>query len=265
MKNNLRNKILLLLAAFLMTFGLICPGVSAADARISYVSSVITPIDTPDTSSARYTVRYRIEGSGTIEGNATQNVSMYANTSAVKAIAAEGYRFVEWSDGNTNATRYERNVSAGATYYAIFEQEKVSIISTDVLGSAQQNSGSGGNDTGGGESIPDYGKKAESNTWSLLSLLCTLITAVLGVKFLIREKKNDEEIIRYRTDISKLIGMLAAIAAVALAFIFISFSSKMAFVNGSMVWFAFTTLIQLINGFLGEKKSIQPKPKVLHD
>ena len=68
------------------------------------------------------TVKYETadEQMGTVEGTAVQNVPTGAKAEKVTAKAAPGFRFVQWSDGSTEATREDR-VKKAQTYTATFE------------------------------------------------------------------------------------------------------------------------------------------------
>lgn len=61
-----------------------------------------------------------LEG-GTVEGECTQSVKAGQQGSQVRAVAAEGYRFVCWSDGITDETRCD-TASSNLTVNALFEQ-----------------------------------------------------------------------------------------------------------------------------------------------
>ncbi len=69
----------------------------------------------------KYTITYIAEAHGSITGNESQTVNHGGSTTAVMAVPAEGYHFVKWDDGKTDATRHETNVTADATYTASFD------------------------------------------------------------------------------------------------------------------------------------------------
>ena len=69
-----------------------------------------------------FTLSYTAGEHGRIEGVQSQKVEKGANGTAVKAIADAGYRFVQWSDGMTEATRTDTNVTEDKTYTASFEK-----------------------------------------------------------------------------------------------------------------------------------------------
>ena len=79
-------------------------GVTSAQRKdTSDVSLQLTANFIKDTSS--YTFKYMASAGGTIEGMNTQTLVCSERTSAVMAVAQEGYVFVSWSDGVTEASR----------------------------------------------------------------------------------------------------------------------------------------------------------------
>ena len=68
-----------------------------------------------------HTLSYAAQANGAIEGEALQSVEHWTDGSPVTAVPDFGYHFVEWSDGNPNATRQELNVQDDLTVVAIFE------------------------------------------------------------------------------------------------------------------------------------------------
>lgn len=74
-----------------------------------------------------YVLTYLASAGGSIEGNASQNVLKGSESSAVTAVADEGYCFVKWSDGVTTATRTD--VATGnLTVTAEFAEEKTVVF-----------------------------------------------------------------------------------------------------------------------------------------
>ena len=74
-------------------------------------------------------VDYMVSGYGRIEGTAIQVVDKGVSTTAVTAIPSEGYRFVKWSDGVTEATRtdiIDLNID-DTTFVAVFELQTYNI------------------------------------------------------------------------------------------------------------------------------------------
>lgn len=62
-------------------------------------------------------------GSGTVTGGGTYE---HGSTATLTATPATGYKFKQWNDGNTNATRTV-TVTAAATYTAVFERKRVPV------------------------------------------------------------------------------------------------------------------------------------------
>ena len=74
-----------------------------------------------DASISIYSLTYTAGDGGRIKGTATQNVADGQSSIEVEAVPNEGYKFVKWSDGNTNAKRTESNVTANMSVTAEFE------------------------------------------------------------------------------------------------------------------------------------------------
>ena len=69
----------------------------------------------------QYEIAYEVSsGEGYIEGEIFQIVEKGASTSAVIAVAEEGFAFAYWSDKKTDPYRIDEEVTASATFYAIF-------------------------------------------------------------------------------------------------------------------------------------------------
>lgn len=64
---------------------------------------------------------------GSIQGADKQVLEAGADGSTVTAVAAEGYQFVEWSDGNQNAERTDKNVLRSYKYQAVFERTGITV------------------------------------------------------------------------------------------------------------------------------------------
>ncbi|NTU72288.1 MAG: cadherin-like domain-containing protein, partial [Coriobacteriia bacterium] len=78
----------------------------------------ITANFAPDTR----TLTYLAGEGGSIEGSAAQTVDYGTDGTEVLAVAASGYRFVEWSDTGTSSNRTDANVTENATYTATFRE-----------------------------------------------------------------------------------------------------------------------------------------------
>jgi len=66
------------------------------------------------------TLTYSAGSNGTITGSLAQSVNSGASGTAVTAVASRGYRFVNWSDGSTSATRTDTNITANKSVTANF-------------------------------------------------------------------------------------------------------------------------------------------------
>ena len=74
-----------------------------------------------------YTLNYAAEEGGEIEGEKEQTVKHGYDGSPVKAIAEQGYVFMQWSDGNTENPRTDRNVTCDISVTAEFSNEHYEI------------------------------------------------------------------------------------------------------------------------------------------
>ena len=66
------------------------------------------------------TVTYEAADGGIIEGDELQVIVKGTDATPVTAVADEGFMFKEWSDGNTNPTRFDKAVEEEITFEAIF-------------------------------------------------------------------------------------------------------------------------------------------------
>ncbi len=69
-----------------------------------------------------YNVDYYAQNGGRIVGYEHQKVQHGEDSASVIAVADEGYEFVGWSDGVTDATRFESNVTKDFTITALFRK-----------------------------------------------------------------------------------------------------------------------------------------------
>lgn len=88
--------------------------INGADFSANAVGAV-----TPVNSNIRITVVASPSGGGIVTGSGTYAVGEEIQITATKN---SGYKFVQWSDGNTNATRQITVGSTSATYTATFEE-----------------------------------------------------------------------------------------------------------------------------------------------
>lgn len=83
--------------------------------------------DAPPAHAVSFTVKYKAEDGGYIDGDSEQEVERGKNGATVTAIAENGYMFVEWSDGVTTAERQETEVQSDISVTAKFEIIKISL------------------------------------------------------------------------------------------------------------------------------------------
>lgn len=80
-----------------------------------------------------YNISVSSSGSGSVAGS---GMYLLGSSATISATPNDGYRFVRWSDGNTNATRTV-TVTGDATYTAYFELDKINKI---YIGTSQPKS-----------------------------------------------------------------------------------------------------------------------------
>ena len=79
------------------------------------------PVVPPPEPPVYYTVSYSAGAGGSVQGKLTQSIEKGKDGEAVTAIPDSGYEFVKWSDGLTQATRYEKNVNKDIALTASFK------------------------------------------------------------------------------------------------------------------------------------------------
>ena len=95
------------------------------------------PVPTPTPEPTKYTVQYTASGEGKIQdakGNTHSTLSYTVTSSdavSVAAVAASGYHFVKWSDGNTSATRTDRGFGGNVALTATFEKDAPPVSSVN--------------------------------------------------------------------------------------------------------------------------------------
>ncbi|NLB51894.1 MAG: cadherin-like domain-containing protein, partial [Syntrophomonadaceae bacterium] len=89
--------------------------VKASDAASSSIYR-----ESSEFATAQYTLKYAAGSGGSITGNTAQTVSYGGSGTEVSAVADQGYHFVQWSDGKTNAARTDTNVTGNINVTAIF-------------------------------------------------------------------------------------------------------------------------------------------------
>ena len=91
----------------------------------------------------RYTLTYNAGSNGSISGSSSQNVNYGGSGTAVAAVPATGYHFVEWSDGSTLNPRTDSSVAADISVTASFAINTYTLtynagINGSLQGSATQ-------------------------------------------------------------------------------------------------------------------------------
>jgi uncharacterized repeat protein (TIGR02543 family) len=75
-----------------------------------------------------FTLKYKSDDNGKIDGDASQTVSYDGNGSRVDANPDTGYLFKEWSDGSDESSRKDENIKANLSVTAEFEKEEYVLI-----------------------------------------------------------------------------------------------------------------------------------------
>ncbi len=84
------------------------------------------PVVTVGTGSVTtYTLAYSAGANGSLTGSSTQIVASGANGTAVTAVPASGFHFLNWSDTSTTNPRTDSNVTNNITVTANFEADSV--------------------------------------------------------------------------------------------------------------------------------------------
>jgi autotransporter-associated beta strand protein len=115
---------------------------TGSDSAITVVFSTPPP--------PQYALTYTASAGGSISGQTPQSVIQGNNGEPVTAVPDVGYSFDQWSDGNTNATRAENNVSADLSVQALFTLNQYPVTYTagangSISGTATQSVPHGGN------------------------------------------------------------------------------------------------------------------------
>ncbi len=120
-----------------------------------------------------FDVVYAAEQGGYVIGEQKQSVKIGESTSAVRAVAEDGWVFVSWNDGSAYPERSEKDVRCNMTLKAIFK--KIGDIEFDdddsdsaddlPYGEVMQESGGGDSDDPNGETPKDDGQGNGSGKW----------------------------------------------------------------------------------------------------
>lgn len=73
-------------------------------------------------------IKYTASTGGRVIGDLNQKVPAGKDASRVQAVPDEGYYFEEWSDGNPNASRLDRQVSASRETIAVFKKLRYTVV-----------------------------------------------------------------------------------------------------------------------------------------
>ena len=108
-----------------------------------------------------YTLTYTAGANGSITGTSPQTVNYGGSGSAVTAVPATGYHFVNWSDGVLTASRTDTNVTANMTVTANFAINTFTLTYTagangSISGTSPQTVNYGGSGTAV-TAVPDTG------------------------------------------------------------------------------------------------------------
>jgi len=74
-----------------------------------------------------FTLKYKSDSNGKIDGDATQTVNYAENGTKVEAKPDTGYKFKQWSDDEDNSERKDENVKADLLVTAEFEKETYTL------------------------------------------------------------------------------------------------------------------------------------------
>jgi hypothetical protein len=111
----------------------------------------VTAVNDPPVNT--YALAYTAGANGSISGASPQTVNYGASGSAVTAVPNTGYHFVQWSDGNGNATRTDTNVTANINATASFAVDTFAITASAGANGAIDPSGSVSVSYGGTQSF----------------------------------------------------------------------------------------------------------------
>ncbi len=99
----------------------------------------------------QYSISYRIQGSGSIQGEVSQEVEEGESTIPVMAMPDEHWVFVGWSDGYADPYRLDTEISDDIEVYALFEEmDQPENLDEDP----NDNDGEGEGELGEGEGNP---------------------------------------------------------------------------------------------------------------
>ena len=113
-----------------------------------------------------FEVVYTVSEGGSIRGEAEQSVGFGQSTTAVRAVADDGWMFIRWDDGETSPERWEVNVQSNMQIKAVFEKIETTTPDEDDKDSADdlptgeviQEGGGSNSDELGGEEVKGDGE-----------------------------------------------------------------------------------------------------------
>lgn len=110
-------------------------------------TGTVTTTPTPDTSTEKtYTAQYNVDKNvgGTLTSGDQKGVTSLSfkdlkssSSVSVTAVPADGYEFIKWSDGNTNATRTDKDFKQNVNVTAMFGAKLVVSIEQGSSGTAK--------------------------------------------------------------------------------------------------------------------------------
>lgn len=150
------SKLSVILAAVILALSacLTVLGALAKDGKIPYGKDLLGVGD-----DGAFDVVYVAKEGGKLLGDDRQSIRSGGNTSAVLAVADDGWIFVGWDDGKSSPERYETNVEENMVISAIFEKIDKHDTETEDESDAADDTpfGSSSNESGGGDSNEEGG------------------------------------------------------------------------------------------------------------
>lgn len=155
--------VLTVLTSLLLVFSVSCSvlGVLAGAGKIPYGKDLFAQgVD------GTFEVVYTVDEGGYIRGEVQQSIGFGESTTAVRAVADDGWMFIRWDDGETSPERWETNVQSNLQIKAIFEKIETTTPDEDDKDSADdlpsgevtQEGGGGNSDELGGEEVKGDGQ-----------------------------------------------------------------------------------------------------------
>lgn len=164
------SKILLVAVVVILTVSIAASvlGILASLGKIPYGKELLLGSD------GTLSVEYVAAEGGRIVGDSKQSVAFGADTSLVRAVADDGWRFVGWDDGGTYPERQELRVSESAVIRALFEKidgndtdpdDESDAADDTPSATTKEESGGGDSNDPGGENPSDGEEGSGSGKW----------------------------------------------------------------------------------------------------